>query len=72
VLFGLAFGSSNPIVSATAAGLLVIVLLWSFVEMRRSPHYDAKTRRGAWWVLLPLAAAMIRVVAFVTGWPTGR
>jgi hypothetical protein len=62
VLFGIAFGAPNPAVAAVAAAVLAAGLLWCVVELRRNPHVDEKTRRIAWWALVPMAAAVARVV----------
>jgi nitrogen fixation-related uncharacterized protein len=50
-------------------GLLILLhliaaigFLWTFVEMRRSPQFDDRTRRHAWVLLLPAAMEVFAIL----------
>lgn len=52
------FTVTNKLIVAFSATILVLVLGWSFYEIRRSKNIDAKAKRSMWWVLVVLASTI--------------
>jgi hypothetical protein len=64
LLLAVAFMAPKPVVGAGAAALLAVFLIWAFTEMRKNPNLDRKTRRAAWYIALPAAALVVRLLRF--------
>jgi hypothetical protein len=60
-LFVVAFAVEG-IAGALAAVLLIVELLWCHREIRLSPHYDKKTKKGAWAIWLVIVSLIFRVL----------
>ena len=61
------YAVTNKIVVAVAGLALIVIMLWSFMEVRKSKNIDAKTKRGMWWILLVLASVAAVVIMKLTG-----
>lgn len=64
-LLGIAFLAPTPAVGAFASALLVILLVWAFVEIRRNTNLDRETRRSSWIIAIPVAVLVVRVAKFL-------
>lgn len=59
--------SQDPRVVVPVGIALVATLVWSAIAILRNPHVDARTRRMALFMILPLAAIVMRVITVLRG-----
>jgi hypothetical protein len=57
---------TNKVVVATTGTLLISVMVWSFLESRRSRNIDHRTKRSMWWVLVVLASVVGAMIMKLT------
>ncbi len=62
LLFAAVFLSNDKIIVTPCAILLLGLLGWSFVGIRRSRHIDAKTKRGMYFMVFPCFAILAKLV----------
>jgi hypothetical protein len=61
ILFAAVFLSNDKTI-VTLSGILLIGLLgWSFTEVLRSKHIDARTKRGMYFVIFPIFAVLSKL-----------
>jgi hypothetical protein len=53
---------NDPKVVLPVGSLLVFLLLWGFVQIRRSPHVEARIKRTSWIVFFPMVWIFGRVI----------
>ncbi len=61
ILFALVFLSNEKTVVLLSGSLLTGLLCWSFVEIRKSKHIDARTKRSMYMVVFPLFAVLAKI-----------
>lgn len=59
--------ATNKMAVGISGTLIAGLLVWSFVETRRSKNIDAKTKRSLWWVLVVLASVLFTVYIKIAG-----
>lgn len=55
------FMSENAVIVTALGVVLVVILGWALFSLRKNPNLDAKIKRSAWLVLLPMCAIAVRV-----------
>lgn len=63
--FATTVASQNIRVVLPVGFLLIAVLLWSLIEIQRSPHVEARIKRSAWLVLLPLLGVAVKIISLL-------
>jgi len=48
------FTVTDKLIVAVSGVIVMAVLVWGFIEIRRSKNVDAKTKQSAWYVLVVL------------------
>lgn len=48
------FTVANKLIVAVSGVIVVAVLIWGFVEIRKSKNIDLKTKRASWYIILVL------------------
>ena len=61
ILFAAVFLSGNTIIVTLCGVILLGLLGWSFIEVRKSKHIDAKTKRGLYFIVLPVYAVLVKL-----------
>lgn len=54
---------NNKLIIALSGSALVILLIWSFIKIRKSKNIDSKIKRNMWWGVL-LIISVISVILF--------
>lgn len=49
---------SNKLIVGVAGIVLIGLLLWSFIAIRKNKNIDAKTKTAAWWVFIVIIAVV--------------
>lgn len=45
---------TNKIIVGVSGSLLLGILLWSFIVLRKNKNLDEKTKKGVWWIIIVL------------------
>ncbi len=56
------YTASNKIIVGLSGGLLIALMVWSFIKIRKSKNVDNKTKRIVWWVLIVIGAVVFAMV----------
>ena len=56
------YTASNKIIVGLSGGLLIALMVWSFIKIRRSKNVDNKTKRIIWWVLIVIGAVVVTMI----------
>ncbi|MEQ1732803.1 MAG: hypothetical protein ABL940_03970 [Bacteroidia bacterium] len=59
--------SQNKVIVGICGIVLLIVLGYSFFEMRRSKHIDNTTKKGLWWIFVVIASIIGIMYSKLTG-----
>jgi hypothetical protein len=56
------YTSNNKIIVGLSGTLLIALMVWSVIKIRRSKNVDTKTKRIIWWVLIVIGAVVVTIV----------
>ncbi len=57
----------NKLIVGLAGTTLAILLIWSFIKMRKSKNVDRKTKQTTWWLLLVLVSVITVMIVKLMG-----
>lgn len=63
------YAVNNKIVVLLSGIIVSVILIWGFVESRRSKNISDKVKRSMWWVLIVLLSVIVTVITKLTGLP---
>lgn len=61
------FTVDNKVIVGLTGSALILIILWSFDQVRRSKNVDSKTKKNMWWLLLVLVSVVLVLIFKLSG-----